>query len=176
MAGISHFKLNAPKNTKHAALLAGLPATTSPEMLEELRKKLPNCTIVYPYTSPGSNIMYVVCLCFFNDSTHLDDALKCLKKGKIGDLDIVANKASTKDVKRIRKGLDPGAQRKFFMKLRHDDSSDSSDSDSTTASSGSSSSSDSTSTSDIDSTSEDDTSRSRKNKRRKKKKSKMSKR
>ena len=113
MAGISHFKLNAPKNTKYAALLAGLPATTSPETLEDLRKKLPNCTIVYPYTSPGSNILYVVCLCIFTDSTHPDDALKFLKKGKIWDFDIVANKASTKDVKRIIKGLDPAAQRKF---------------------------------------------------------------
>ena len=61
------------------------------ETLEDLRKKLPNCTCVYPYTSTGSTILYVVCLCFFQDSTHLDAALKCPKKGRVGDFDMVAN-------------------------------------------------------------------------------------
>ena len=47
VAGTSHFKFSSLKNSKHAVLLAGLPATTSPQTLEDLRKKLPNCTCVY---------------------------------------------------------------------------------------------------------------------------------
>ena len=46
VAGTSHFKLSSPKNTKHAVLLARIPATTSPETLEDARKKLPNGTCV----------------------------------------------------------------------------------------------------------------------------------
>ena len=76
------FDLTAPSNADYALLLAGFPATTSPHVFKDIKLRLENCVLVFPYCAHGSSFIFVSALAFFKDESTYRHAFRVCNGGK----------------------------------------------------------------------------------------------
>ena len=133
------FDLTAPSNTKHALLLAGFPATTSPHVFKDIQQRLDNCVSVFPYGAHGFSFVFVSAWAFFKDESTYKHAFHVCngRQFKVGPPCLIVRRARKSTIKRILRGVNPqiAAERlkiSFGKKRRkkdHSSSSSSSESD-----------------------------------------------
>ena len=103
------FDLTARSHSKYAILLAGFPATTSPHVFREIKRRLDNWVAVFPYCAYGSSFVFVSALAFFKDESIYKHAFRLCngRKFPIGPHRLAVTRARKSTIKRILRGVNP---------------------------------------------------------------------